>query len=71
MAGWARYRSDPVQFHPEDLDTTLCTHVIFAFADLDTNGQHLRPADAGDERMLVLVFSACPVLSIVWMGGGR
>ncbi|KAK7110968.1 hypothetical protein V1264_014757 [Littorina saxatilis] len=45
MAGWAHYRPDPVQFHPEDLDTSLCTHVIFAFVSLDKTGVNLVQAD--------------------------
>jgi len=45
MAGWARYRPDPVQFVPEDIDTSLCTHIIFAFALLDKTGLQIVQAD--------------------------
>lgn len=31
---WAQYRPEGGKFFPEDLDTSLCTHVIYAFAVL-------------------------------------
>ena len=51
VAGWAHYRQDPVQYHPEDVDTSLCTHLIFAFAGLDKTGLHLIAEDPNDEEM--------------------
>ncbi|XP_041361803.1 chitotriosidase-1-like [Gigantopelta aegis] len=39
----ANYRPKPLgAFWPEDIDTNLCTHIIFAFADVD--GYHMKPA---------------------------
>ncbi|KAH9508785.1 Endochitinase 1 [Bulinus truncatus] len=29
---WSQYRDSPVQFLPEDIDASLCTHLIYAFA---------------------------------------
>lgn len=53
-AGWAHYRPDPVQFHPEDVDTSLCTHLLFAFALLDPTGLTVVPDDpAHDTQMYV------------------
>lgn len=34
FVSWAQYRPDGGKFFPEDLDVSLCTHVIFAFAVL-------------------------------------
>ena len=41
------YRQGIGKFLPEDIDPTLCTHVIFAFVDI-VNGRELRPADPND-----------------------
>ena len=43
--GWAHWRQDPVQFEPEDVDVSLCTHIIFAFALLDDSGLHIVESD--------------------------
>jgi len=52
FTSWAHYRDDPVQFHPEDVDTSLCSHLIFAFAGLDKTGLHLTQLDTyQDEEM--------------------
>ncbi len=34
---WAQYRPTGGTFFPENLDVTLCTHVMYAFAIIDTN----------------------------------
>ncbi|ELU16704.1 hypothetical protein CAPTEDRAFT_113634 [Capitella teleta] len=44
---WSQYRPDGAKFFPEDIDVTLCTHVIFAFAKID-NGI-LAPFEWNDE----------------------
>lgn len=51
MSQWARYRKDPVTFHPEDIDTSLCTHFIYAFAVLDSSGVHIVPSEPSDLEM--------------------
>nr|KAG5695822.1 hypothetical protein BaRGS_013420 [Batillaria attramentaria] len=53
LEGWARYHEDPVTFVPEDLDTSLCTHVIYAFAELDQTGTQIVPSEQGDLTMSV------------------
>ncbi|XP_061195456.1 probable chitinase 10 [Saccostrea echinata] len=44
---WAQYRNGPAKFYPENVDPTLCTHVIYAFAKM--NGNHLAPFEWNDE----------------------
>nr|KAG5695820.1 hypothetical protein BaRGS_013418 [Batillaria attramentaria] len=51
LDGWARHRQDPVTYVPEDLDTSLCTHVIYAFALLDKTGTQIVPAEPEDVNM--------------------
>ena len=48
-AGWASYRPDPVQFHPEDVNTQYCSHLIFAFAKLDDTGLNLMSYDGNHD----------------------
>ena len=44
---WAQYRPDGGKFFPEDLDGSLCTHIIFAFAVLKDH--KLAPFEWNDE----------------------
>lgn len=44
---WAQYRNGPAKFYPENVDPTLCTHIIYAFAKM--NGNHLAPFEWNDE----------------------
>jgi chitinase len=32
---WAQYRNGPGRFYPENIDPNLCTHIIYAFAQLN------------------------------------
>ena len=50
VAGWAHYRLDPVKYYPEDVDTSLCTHLILAFAALHKTGLHLVPEDPVSDK---------------------
>lgn len=34
---WAQYRPTPGTYFPENVDPTLCTHIIFAFAKINAN----------------------------------
>ncbi|XP_076438091.1 chitotriosidase-1-like [Babylonia areolata] len=74
LAGWARTRQDPVQFHPEDLDTSLCTHVIFAFALLDQTGLVLVPEEPLKDpemyRRLTLLKRERPSMKVLLAVGG-
>ncbi|XP_060065371.1 probable endochitinase [Ylistrum balloti] len=44
---WSQYRQSPGKFFPENVDSSLCTHVIYAFATL--NGNHLKAFEWNDE----------------------
>ncbi|CAF3291975.1 unnamed protein product [Rotaria sp. Silwood2] len=44
---WSQYRPDQAKFYPEDLDGSLCTHIIYAFAVL--NNSKLTPFQSNDE----------------------
>ncbi|XP_050358881.1 probable chitinase 2 [Nymphalis io] len=35
LASWAMFRKPPVKFEISDIDPTLCTHIVYAFAGLD------------------------------------
>uniref|UniRef100_A0A670ZBJ1 GH18 domain-containing protein n=1 Tax=Pseudonaja textilis TaxID=8673 RepID=A0A670ZBJ1_PSETE len=37
VTNWAQYRKEPAMFTPDNIDPFLCTHLIFAFADMDNN----------------------------------
>jgi len=44
---WAQYRPDPFKFKPEDIDPHLCTHIIYAFAEV--TGNTITPYEWNDE----------------------
>lgn len=44
---WSQYRNGPGKFFPEDIDPTLCTHLIYTFAKLV--GNKLYPYEWNDE----------------------
>ncbi|XP_033739624.1 LOW QUALITY PROTEIN: chitinase-3-like protein 1 [Pecten maximus] len=46
-SNWSQYRQSPAKFYPENIDASLCTHVIYAFATL--NGNHLKAFEWNDE----------------------
>lgn len=35
---WAIYRPKGAEFFPEDINTDLCTHILYAFANVENNG---------------------------------
>lgn len=44
---WSQYRPPGGKFMPEDIDVTLCTHIVYAFAKLDDGV--LAPTEWNDE----------------------
>ena len=47
VTNWSQYRPSAGKFFPENVDPTLCTHVIYAFAKLV--GTHIQPYEWNDE----------------------
>lgn len=44
---WSQYRSVPAKFVPENINASLCTHIIYTFATLENN--HLKPYEWNDD----------------------
>ncbi|XP_048760347.1 chitotriosidase-1-like [Ostrea edulis] len=44
---WSQYRNSIGKFYPENVDPTLCTHLVYTFAKL--NGNRLSPYEWNDE----------------------
>lgn len=44
---WAQYRPNEGKYFPEDIDPSLCTHIVYAFAKL--NGNRLEAFEWNDE----------------------
>lgn len=42
---WANYRPADGKFTPEDVDASLCTHLIYSFAGLDSENDVIKPLD--------------------------
>lgn len=42
---WAFYRSDPYKYAPENVDPSLCTHIVYAYASLDSTDLIMRSLD--------------------------
>ena len=42
---WAWYRPDGAKMYPEDIDATLCTHIMYGFAVLDASSLLVTPTD--------------------------
>uniref|UniRef100_A0A1B6M3P7 GH18 domain-containing protein n=1 Tax=Graphocephala atropunctata TaxID=36148 RepID=A0A1B6M3P7_9HEMI len=45
VSTWARYRTDHGQFTIDDIDPSLCTHLIYAFAGLDNITSTIKSLD--------------------------
>ncbi|XP_048248855.1 chitinase-3-like protein 1 [Haliotis rufescens] len=57
LASWARYRADPVAFNPEDVGVNLCTHLAYAFANVDDSGTKLISADLWSDPVMYKRFT--------------
>ncbi|CAG9096681.1 unnamed protein product [Plutella xylostella] len=42
---WAWYRPDSGKYSPSDIDPSLCTHIVYAFAVLDSSKLIIKPHD--------------------------
>lgn len=45
FGSWATYRNEDCKFEVEDIDPTLCTHLIYSFAGLDKSQYTIRVLD--------------------------
>ena len=50
FTNWAQYRSGIAKFVPKDIDPSLCTHVIYAFAKIDS-GNKIAGYEWNDETL--------------------
>ena len=46
FTNWAWYRPGVGKYRPEDIDPTLCTHIIYGFAVLDSTTLQMKPHDS-------------------------
>lgn len=45
FTNWSWYRKGDGKFVPENIDPTLCTHIVYAYAGLDPNELKIKPFD--------------------------
>ena len=45
FTNWAWYRPGMGKYEPEDIDPTICTHVVYAFVALDPVNLIMTPTD--------------------------
>jgi len=55
MTNWAQYRPNATKFIPSDVNPFLCTHVIYAFAAINTTTHELKAFEWNDESKKELV----------------
>jgi len=46
FTNWAWYRPGLGKYRPEDIDPSICTHVVYGFAVLDSNNLVIKPHDS-------------------------
>ena len=46
FTNWAWYRPGIGKYTPDEIDASLCTHIVYGFAVLDPNKLTIRPHDA-------------------------
>ena len=50
FTNWAWYRQGLGKYEPEDIDPSICTHVVYAFAVLDESKLLIKPSDTIVDR---------------------
>ena len=48
---WSQYRPGLMKYFPENVDPSLCTHVIYAFAEI-RKGHTLKLREWNDDKMI-------------------
>ncbi len=46
FTNWAVYRPDEGKYQPEDIDSNLCTHIVYGFAVLNPQTLQIRAHDS-------------------------
>jgi chitinase len=59
MTNWAQYRPDKAKFTPANIDPHLCTHLIYAFAAINTTNFEIKSFEWNDESTEELVGMYC------------
>jgi len=76
VASWAVYRPGPGKFSVEDIDPTLCTHVIYTFAGLNNQTHQIMSLDPeydinnGAYRRVLALKERNPALKVTIAIGG-
>ncbi|XP_033739243.1 LOW QUALITY PROTEIN: uncharacterized protein LOC117326594 [Pecten maximus] len=71
FTNWAQYRGSPMTFTPDNIDPFLCTHIIYAFSQL--NGNNMTTVEWNDLSMysrIVDMKTLNPSLKVVLAVGG-
>ena len=45
FTNWARYRPGGSKFYPQHIDPSVCTHILYSFATLNSNSLTIQVAD--------------------------
>lgn len=71
---WAQYRwGDGIKFLPENIDPNLCTHIVYAFAQIDPSTHTVKNYEWNDDSMIQRVMalkSVNPKLKVICSVGG-
>ena len=49
MTNWAQYRPEDTKFTPKDIEPDLCTHLVYAFAAINTTSFEIKAFEWNDE----------------------
>ncbi|CAF1022242.1 unnamed protein product [Adineta ricciae] len=74
VTNWSRYRADEAKFEIEFIDPFMCTHIIYAYATVDTSKPEIIPVQKDDlehYRELSLLKKTNPNLRILIRLGGK
>ena len=55
MTNWSQYRPNATKFVPSDVNPFLCTHIIYAFAAINTTTHEIKAFEWNDESKKELV----------------
>ncbi|KAJ7332998.1 hypothetical protein JRQ81_015178 [Phrynocephalus forsythii] len=56
FTNWSQYRPEPAKYFPNNIDPNLCTHLVYAFATMNSN--KIAPYEWNDEDRLFPEFQA-------------